>query len=609
MGKVAVGVGAPNRQWDDWTDAEYDLLSTLGGEAYVLLDYPEAHTAWIRQRQYGWLRGRFPGAPILVRMFDTNGVDRDPVELASNHAARAARYWEGPIEVEPLCEPNIEKDGASGDYPWEDWEALCDWLRRYAEAYRAIRPQDRLHMPPLSPRGRSRDFWGVAAAHGLGALYPVVDLHLYGPDCWGDLAAVAEAFGRERPIWVTETNTAPLADTVTECRKYNVEAVCWFILASPDSNFDWCSLAKHEDRRKQYRAVLGSDRSHTPPPPVAPQEPPRVGNGGNNDPTTTHADAPAAQPAPRGLGLWVWYWQPEFIALATRIGASYLLVKAADGTATVTGSGANRHDWSAQWREAKAACEAAGLGCIPWMYNYGDPAEVEVIAATGERHIVLDPEIEYERLPRAQQLAFIDRVAALRAQGVTVGCACWARPEAHGAYPFAELGMAIDYWLPMTAWMVWLPRDAEHWMRHWDGFGLGQTIHWLPAYQVSPAELAESVRTALARYGGATVWAAHSITKEMAAALEALHIEPEPPTEQQPPQEVPIEQTHEIIAGPDGTPHEVSYAFLATLRRFPALGRPTGDIAYSGGGACLQSFEKGLLVWDGDETHVLALTG
>ncbi len=218
-----------------------------------------------------------------------------------------------------------------------------------------------------------------------------------------------------------------------------------------------------------------------------------------------------------GLSLWCWYWRAEFVSLAKHVGAKRLLIKAADGT----------DPWP-QYGPAAAACRAAGIEPVPWAYSYGEPGEAEVLAATGEKTIVFDPEIEYEQLSAPAQHAFIADVGAVRARGIRTWAATWARPEAHRSYLFQELGMALDGWLPMVAWQVWHPRDPAYWLDHWRAQGLGNTVPWLPASEVSADELAGSVRAALERFGGATIWSARLLTPAMVSALADLAPRPQP---------------------------------------------------------------------------------
>ena len=218
-----------------------------------------------------------------------------------------------------------------------------------------------------------------------------------------------------------------------------------------------------------------------------------------------------------GLGLWVWYWDDRFIEMAQRIGATYLLIKAADGLTP----------W-AQWSQAAPVCRSAGILPIPWSYNYGDAREPDVLrnAAPDSNILVVDPEVEYEGLPLAQQLQFAQGLQALRVQGLTIGAACFARPEGHQGYHYPELGASIDFWLPMVAWPYWNPPDVTYWLDFWDSFHLGKTIPWLPTYSddagtlIDPNTFLQSIRIAFGRYGAVTIWAAHTIHDEQVAILE-----------------------------------------------------------------------------------------
>jgi len=240
-------------------------------------------------------------------------------------------------------------------------------------------------------------------------------------------------------------------------------------------------------------------------PPSQPAIPP---DGGEDVPPTLE---------PR-LALWVWNWQDAYVDVARRIGATHVLVKAADGT----------EPWR-QYSPAAVLIRRAGMVPVPWAYNYGAADEPAILAATGEQIVCFDPEIEFERLDRPSQQLFCRRVQALRDQGVEVWSACWGQPAAHPGYPWHDLGYAIDRWLPMVAWHEWQPREAGHWLDTWDSAQMGTTTPWLPAYgDVTADELLASVREAQRRYGGASIWAAHTLTAEMIAKL-AGEVEKPPP--------------------------------------------------------------------------------
>lgn len=218
-----------------------------------------------------------------------------------------------------------------------------------------------------------------------------------------------------------------------------------------------------------------------------------------------------------GLSLWVWNWDDRCIALARHIGAKHLLIKAADGNSP----------WLT-YADAAAKCEAAGIHPVPWAYNYGDPGECATLkaAAPGATMLILDPEIEYEQRGRLEQAVFNSEAQLLRDAGITVGCACWARPEVHAGYNFAALGKCIDFWLPMVAWADWIPDNIAAWLDHWDtfDFGVGRTVPWLPCTNdggkpLLSEDVLASVNISIARYGGASIWAAHTINALQEAAL------------------------------------------------------------------------------------------
>ena len=233
-----------------------------------------------------------------------------------------------------------------------------------------------------------------------------------------------------------------------------------------------------------------------------------------------------------GLTIWVWYWRDEYIEVAKRVGARNLLIKAADGV--------DRYGSWLQWGPGSQKCIEAGITPIPWAYNYGNAAEPKVLrdAAPNSKILILDLEIEYEKLDKASQEAFNHESQALRDQGYTVGAACWARPEYHQGYNFKDLGYSIDFWMPMVVYNWWNPPDYNYWFDWWDKFQLGKTIPWLPVYKddagnpIDSGTLIGSIREGLKRYRGVSLWAAHLLREEQIVALEAVKgewiEEPEP---------------------------------------------------------------------------------
>lgn len=421
----------------------------------------------------------------LVRLFFRGRLDPD-------EAARRARNWHAQgYSVQLGNEPN---------HPIEAWPdpAPASYAAYYAQV-RALCPDVDLGWAPPSPGFPNWERWYDGAE-----IASLLIVHAYGTfdEMTAVVMYVVERFPDKR-IWVAECNFGPATGKVVDVHRWAREHLRPFL--------DWCS------RFPQIVAV--NYFAPRAPHPDWPQGTP-VDALGTEVETVLRNWQPPRKESPRmlkGLALWVWYWDDRYLDVARRVGASTLLIKAADGATA----------WD-QWEPAAAKCRAAGIEPIPWAYNYGDVREVAALAQAATRagvhRLIVDPEVEYERLPEAGQRAFVDALRAAKQQhGLSIGCACWARPEAHGGYRFDLLAEVVDCWLPMVAWQAWSPRSAEHWLRHWDSFGHQPTAPWLPAYDgVTPDELAGSVKLALDRYGAATVWAAHVLDDAHVAALEAL---------------------------------------------------------------------------------------
>lgn len=507
---TTLGLSAPN---DTFRPGELERMVGLGVRVFLLYLWDPGNAEHVAE----WydvardIKRQRPDAVLHVRL-ERRGDLGNAFEAAEQLAAIVAyrpddassTFGELVASWRVGNESNIESP-ALAPAQWAIWQVVM--LRRA----RIVCPKGtQIFVPALSPSDQpsgTLDEWLFAAVDAATTgSFDGMDCHAYGPP-----AVQRDVLRKYRARWlkrllITESNpgagnafshaqwAADLPATLDAAREVGAEALILFIARwhNPDT-----ALPTPVD-------ILGS----------APME--AAIRALAKATANAHAYETAKEATViKGLALWVWYWEDRFVDLAERVGATTLLVKAADGVSR----------W-AQWPVAAAKCREAGIRPVPWSYNYGHPGEIEALVRVCERTnvdtFIIDPEIEFERLPKAKQRAFVEMVRAAKARGYRVGCATWARPEAHGAYRFDYLSEVVDVWLPMVAWMAWSPRMAAHWLDHWDTFNYGPTAPWLPAYAVGSDELAASVQLALERYGAATLWAAHEMTEGDVTALEAI---------------------------------------------------------------------------------------
>lgn len=145
------------------------------------------------------------------------------------------------------------------------------------------------------------------------------------------------------------------------------------------------------------------------------------------------------------------------VTLAQAAGMAGILVKYADGGSVVSPGG---QPWQQDYRNLAAACAAAGLACIPWIYVYpgdeqkGVPALVvqaqqDWLAAglPGTPLVVLDAEIEFDNDPNAAADAQT-LLAAIQAAGGRVAYTSWGWADQHPAFPWTQFQAVCVAFIP-----------------------------------------------------------------------------------------------------------------------------------------------------------------
>lgn len=233
------GVNVGNFQWKQWPWSNQVWLEAHRPEGLLVYDWPEEALFETHKGDVEWYQQENRGVRVVWRLMDYGVMRRNPTTKAREHARRMDRWGPEGRDVIPANEDNLESGFDGGSV--SEWEIMCVWLSLWAKEYRKFRPQDRLHIPAISPSTHEyAKSWDVVVEQHVAELFDVVDLHVYDPAHFADVDNVAR-FGL--PIWVTETNQVPL-DLVCTTLKDKVEGVLFFILDSDDEAFDFCNLIK-----------------------------------------------------------------------------------------------------------------------------------------------------------------------------------------------------------------------------------------------------------------------------------------------------------------------------------------------------------------------------
>jgi hypothetical protein len=146
----------------------------------------------------------------------------------------------------------------------DDYDRHRVWLSAFVGAYRAIRPQDRVHLP--APWGgwvgedneRAMHYW--RELREVIPLYDVVDVHAYA-DGWGlhrrcrELLELADV---HRPILVSEFNRVPFDRVCRDLAETpGLEGAVYFILDSPEEAFWQFSLLRDPGLMAAFRKASG----------------------------------------------------------------------------------------------------------------------------------------------------------------------------------------------------------------------------------------------------------------------------------------------------------------------------------------------------------------
>jgi hypothetical protein len=224
-------------------------LARLRPRHALFLAYDVQEWEGLEQHSALAARLRARGSVPLLRCYARDIPQRDPSAWAAECARRATVFFESSTgEIIPANEMNWPGAAENGH---DDYDRHRVWLSAFVGAYRAIRPQDRLHLPaPWSgwvgeDNERAIHYWRELKE--VIPLYDVVDVHAYA-DGWGlhtRCRELLEAAGIRRPLLVSEFNRVPF-DRV--CRDLagtpGLEGAVYFILDSPDEAFWQFSLLR-----------------------------------------------------------------------------------------------------------------------------------------------------------------------------------------------------------------------------------------------------------------------------------------------------------------------------------------------------------------------------
>lgn len=159
----------------------------------VLLEAPIDLSTAISM-QFGWYQvlhtdaaiylPRLAGRQVLIRMYHPNVMSLSPDDWA-RQTSDFVNAWGGAItDITPANELNLAVEHGDQDGYWQTPDGYAEinaWLYNFAQAFRPMQPQIRLHWPALA-FGHNEDgpnFVGYEICRPSIDLYDVLDIHAY----------------------------------------------------------------------------------------------------------------------------------------------------------------------------------------------------------------------------------------------------------------------------------------------------------------------------------------------------------------------------------------------------------------------------------------------
>lgn len=207
MGHAGLGLHLPDR--DVLMPDEIDAVLDLRPSVLLAMAY-EADKGLAEQ--VNALVAELGHQELLVRPWAHAIPELEPARWAEACAERLARYRAPRLHCLPANEWNLQAEGGH-----EEYDRHARWFGDFAAAYRALRPDDLLHLPAPwagwvgEDERRAVEAWEALMAAGVVARYDEVDAHCYGAglDLW---RRCRDLLGR-RP-WVTEWNQCSIDGVV-----------------------------------------------------------------------------------------------------------------------------------------------------------------------------------------------------------------------------------------------------------------------------------------------------------------------------------------------------------------------------------------------------------
>lgn len=255
-----LGLTLPNRHWEPYRAAELRAARALRPAALVALLFEE-QAIGVRRRQVEQVRELVAllGCRLILRPWTGAALERSPTAWAATCSAWAA-WFGGPglrVELTPANEPNRTDRPADGD-------RQATWLLAFAARYRALRPDDVLHLPapwsgePGEGSIRALRYWRALAERGVHAAYDRIDSQEFGEEI-GLHAHAWRLFGK--PVDVIAFNGADPVRVAAEVRAHSYLGVaCWFLLAGgQDQRPNWLLRSPWEAAFREAQGVGADD--------------------------------------------------------------------------------------------------------------------------------------------------------------------------------------------------------------------------------------------------------------------------------------------------------------------------------------------------------------
>lgn len=248
---MSLGLGMPNCGGRPYTDEEMQAVKNLKPANILVIAYPGDGTEPERISQVKELCDYLGIYDPNIRVYIPNAMSRSPQDVGFEVYLTIQPYKAKGLKPKVFWTNENNLPGERGlpeEAGWqEDWDFQAQWLEASAADFRMRSPNTIIITPALSPNGRYLD--GLAHYMAMKG-FDKLGIHVYSLLQLQDVVAV-QNLGAQ--VVITEHNQLPMA----ELAKLGVPNF-YFILDSPDSNFNQYSLLKNPQLFDEFKRVNDS---------------------------------------------------------------------------------------------------------------------------------------------------------------------------------------------------------------------------------------------------------------------------------------------------------------------------------------------------------------